>query len=168
MRDQFELREARLEDAEALAEIYNYFVLNSIVTFDLEPKSVESFRERLQGASLPWLVCTSVERVVAYSCASPWKSRCAYDRTVESTLYVRPEFARRGIGMRLYRELLARLESAGLHTVLGGISVPNEASVAMHVKLGFERVGCMREVGWKFERWIDVEYWQKRLEPPTG
>ena len=164
MEDGFALREARVEDAPAITEIYNHFVLTSIVTFDLEPKSVEAMREGLRTATLPWLVCTQDDRLVAYSYASSWKSRCAYSRTVESTLYVRPEFARRGIGIRLYRELLARLEQAGVHTVLGGISGPNEPSVAMHEKLGFERIGCMREVGWKFDRWIDVEYWQKILD----
>ncbi len=161
MSAELKLRDARLEDADALAEIYNYFVLNSVVTFDLDAKPSEYFREQLREATLPWIVCTEEERVVGYSYASSWKSRCAYDRTVESTVYVKPEAARRGIGILLYRELLARLERAGTHTVMGGIAVPNEASVALHKKLGFERVGCLREVGWKFERWVDVEYWQK-------
>jgi len=159
----FEIRDAHLDDAEAIAEIYNHFVLHSIVTFDLEPKSVEKVRDELREGSLPWLVCVYEERVIAYSYASAWKSRCAYEHTVESTLYVSSEFGRRGIGWQLYTELLARLADAGVHTVLGGISVPNDPSSAMHKKLGFELIGTMREVGRKFDRWIDVEYWQKKL-----
>ena len=166
MSSEFELRDARLEDAEALTEIYNHFVLNTWVTFDLDPKPAEYFREQLRAATLPWLVCTEGDQVVAYSYASPWKSRCAYERTVESTVYVTPDYARRGIGVSLYRELLARLEEAGTHTVLGGIAVPNDPSIALHKKLGFEQVGRLREVGRKFERWIDVEYWQKLLGQP--
>lgn len=159
----FEFRDARSADAEAITAIYNHFVATSIATFDLDPKSVEAFRKRIESGSHPWLVCVHEEQVVAYSHASPWKAKRAYERTVESTLYVQPEFARRGIGMRLYRDLLVRLKLAGVHTVLGGITVPNDASVSMHEKLGFERVGIMSEVGWKFDRWIDVEYWQKTL-----
>lgn len=159
----FTFRDAQPNDADELAAIYNHFVATSIVTFDLDSKPAAAFRDRIEAGTHPWLVCVHEGRVVAYSCASPWKAKRAYERTVESTLYVQPDFARRGIGMRLYRDLLARLAGSGVHKVLGGITVPNEASVQMHKKFGFERVGVMYEVGFKFDRWVDVEYWQKTL-----
>jgi phosphinothricin acetyltransferase len=82
---------------------------------------------------------------------------------VESTVYVRPDCARQGIGRQLYTELMARLRDLGIHAVIGGIALPNEASVALHEALGFRKVAQFKEVGFKFDRWIDVAYWQRTL-----
>ena len=114
-------------------------------------------------AALPWFVCETDGRVSGYAYASPWKSRSAYRRSVESTVYVAPHSAGHGIGSMLYRALISDLRERDLHTVIGGIALPNAASVALHEKMGFRKVAEFAEVGWKFERYIAVGYWQLLL-----
>jgi phosphinothricin acetyltransferase len=111
----------------------------------------------------PWLVIEVQGAVVGYAYATPWKTRSAYRRTVESAIYLDPAHAGQGLGTRLYGALLVELQQLGVHAVLGGIALPNEASVALHERLGFEQVGRLEEVGWKLQRWVDVGYWEKRL-----
>lgn len=165
MSGDIEIRSAQLSDAAAIAEIYNAAVESSHATFDLEAQTVESFQQRIASATELhcWFVAAQGDTICGYSCASPWKPRRAYARTVETSVYVRTEFGRQGLGTRLYRTLLDQLEAAGVHTILGGIALPNDVSAHMHEKFGFERAGVLREVGYKFDRWIDVEYWQLRV-----
>ena len=117
----------------------------------------------VHAAGLPWLVAEQAGTVHAYAYASPWKARSAYRHTLEVTVYVALGRERRGLGRALYGELERRLVAAGTHVLLGGIALPNDASVALHERLGFVQVGRLREVGLKFGRWIDVGYWQKTL-----
>lgn len=161
------IRPCRPSDAAAICAIYNPYVLESIITFEEEPVTEAEMAQRIReiGGRLPWLAWEEKvgeeEAVVAgYAYATPWKSRSAYGRSVETTVYVSPDFARRGIGASLYGTLLGELRALGLHCALGGISLPNPASIALHEKLGFRKVGHLEEVGWKFGRWIDVGYWQ--------
>src|SRR5262249_46335457 len=107
----------------------------------------------------PWLVACVDGRVVGYAYAAPWKTRSAYRYSVESTIYIEPGQSRRGYGRPLYESLIADLRGRGFHSVIGGISLPNEASVALHERVGFRAAGVLREVGRKFDRWIDVGYW---------
>ena len=93
-----------------------------------------------------------------------WKARAAYARTVESSIYLADAARGRGLGKRLYGELIARLRERGIHVVIGGVSMPNAASVALHESFGFKPIGAFREVGWKLGRWIDVGYWQLLLD----
>ena len=118
----------------------------------------ESVKDGLRGLS--WLVWEEDERVLGFCYASNWKARSAYRHSVESTVYVHPDYLRRGIGLRLYEALLAELRLRGIHAVIGGIALPNAASIGLHERLGFEKVAHFREVGRKFDRWIDVGYWQ--------
>jgi phosphinothricin acetyltransferase len=113
--------------------------------------------------SLPWLVWEQDESLQGFCYASKWKGRCAYRHSVESTVYVRADSIGRRIGSRLYRALLDELRRRKFHTVIGGIALPNDASVALHEKLEFEKVAQFREVGNKFDRWTDVGYWQLLL-----
>ena len=161
-----QVRDATSEDAAALARIYNPYVLNTIITFEESAVTAEDMAGRVgeaQAASLPWLVAESAGGVLGYAYASKWKGRCAYRFSAEVTVYVEEGGARRGVGSTLYGELLQRLRDAGLHAAMGGIALPNEASVALHEKFGFRQVAQFREVGFKQNRWIDVGYWQVLL-----
>lgn len=153
-------------DAAQLCDIYNYYALHTTITFEVEAVSAgvmtlriqESVKDGLRGP--PWLVWEEDERVLGFCYASTWKARSAYRHSVESTVYVHPDYLRRGIGLRLYEALLAELRLRGIHAVIGGIALPNAASIGLHERLGFEKVAHFREVGRKFDRWIDVGYWQ--------
>ena len=113
--------------------------------------------------SLPWLVWEQDKSLKGFCYASKWKGRCAYRHSVESTVYLRADSMGRGIGSQLYRALLDELRRRKFHTVIGGIALPNDASVALHEKFEFEKVAQLREVGNKFDRWTDVGYWQLLL-----
>jgi phosphinothricin acetyltransferase len=114
-------------------------------------------------ALLPWLVAEQNRQVVGYAYAGKWHGRSAYRFTAESTVYLHEQFVGCGLGRELYEALLLELRSKSVHAVIGGIALPNPASVALHEKLGFEKAAHYREVGFKFGRWIDVGYWQKML-----
>jgi phosphinothricin acetyltransferase len=160
------IRPAVEADAAALARIYDPYVRATTVTFEAEPVAPEEMASRLRGVlsgGLPWLVAEQDGQVVGYAYASPWKSRAAYRFAVEVTVYLAPGFTRRGWGRRLYEELFARLRERGVHGVVGGIALPNDASVALHERLGMVKVAHFREIGFKLGRWIDVGYWQRIL-----
>ena len=156
------IRPATVADA-AIADIYNHYVLQTIVTFEEEAVSHDDMARRITEtltAGLPWLVWVEDGEILGYAHASKWKSRCAYRYAVESTVYLGKEATGRGLGTRLYTALLAGLKQLGYHSVIGGVALPNEASVALHDKLDFKKVAHFQEVGWKFQKWIDVGYWE--------
>lgn len=157
------IRAAEEGDFEALADLYNYYVRHTHTTFEEDPVSGPEMGERVravQQIGLPWLVLEDGGRLGGYACAVRWKGRAAYRYSVESTIYLAEGFGQRGLGTLLYSELLAQLRSGGLHCALAGIALPNASSVALHEKLGFVKVAHLSEVGRKFDRWIDVGYWQ--------
>jgi L-amino acid N-acyltransferase YncA len=156
------IRSATTEDATRIAEIYNHYVLHSTITFEEQAVPVDEMRQRIAEIvdGLPWLVWLEDSVVQGFAYASKWKGRSAYRYSAESTVYLAKDSMGKGIGSRLYQALLAELRERRFHTVIGGIALPNAASVALHEKLGFEKVSQFREVGWKFNRWIDVGYWQ--------
>ncbi len=160
-------RQVESSDAAAIADIYNHYVLNTVVTFEEEPVSAGDMSDRIAettGQGYPWLVAEISGGVIAgYAYASRWKQRAAYRQSCETTVYLDSAFAGRGIGTGLYEQLLRRLGAAGYHVAIGGISLPNAASVALHEKMGFQKIGQFREVGFKFDQWIDVGYWQRIL-----
>ena len=160
------VRAAASADAEAVAAIYNHFVLRTIVTFEEEPVSPTEIARRMddvRGASLPWLVAERAGAVAGYAYATAWRGRRGYRYSTEVTVYVAPGAGGRGIGSRLYADLIPALEERGIHTAMGGIALPNDASVALHEKFGFKKVAHFEQVGVKFDRWIDVGYWQRIL-----
>lgn len=157
------IRVATIEDAEQISEIYNHFILTSTITFEEEPVAVAEMARRvaeIQGGSLPWLVSTRDRRLTGFAYASKWKTRAAYRFSTEVTVYVRAGHGNSGTGSRLYAQLFVALKAAGAHAVIGGVALPNEASLRLHKKFGFEQVAHFKEVGFKFNRWIDVTYWQ--------
>ena len=164
------IRPAQAADAGAIARIYNHYVRETHVTFEETPVDAAEMATRIAetgAASLPWLVAqssaASAGDVLGYAYASKWKGRCAYRHSVEATVYLAPGATGRGLGFALYNALLAQLREHRLHAVIGGIALPNPASIALHEKLGFEQVAHFREVGFKFGRWVDVGYWQRLL-----
>lgn len=157
------IRPATGEDAAALCRIYNHYVRETHVTFEESTLSSKTMADRVRetiAAGLPWLVAEQNGRVSGYAFAIAWRDRSAYRYTVESSVYLEANVAGRGLGTELYGELLDILRKRGMHSAIGGIALPNDASVALHEKLGFEKVAEFREVGYKQKRWVDVGYWQ--------
>lgn len=156
------IRDANPNDAEPIARIYNHYIEKTIITFEEMPIFAEAMRSRIETITerLPWHVFEIDGRLAGYAYASEWNGRCAYRYSAESTVYLDSDEAGKGIGTQLYRHLLSELESRSFHSVIGGIAILNPASVALHEKCGFRQVALFKEVGWKFERWIDVGYWQ--------
>jgi phosphinothricin acetyltransferase len=150
-------------DAGAVAAIYNHYVLQTVVTFEEEPITAAEISRRIdevRAGSLPWFVAEHDGAMAGYAYASRWRARSAYRFSSEVTVYLAPEQGRRGIGSALYAELLSALRGSGLHAAIGGIALPNDASVALHEKFGFKKVAHFEQTGFKFNRWIDVGYWQ--------
>lgn len=163
------LRAATLDDAAAIAAIYNHYVLNTIVTFEeaaVPPAEIAARIREVQGAGIPWLVWEEHGRVLGYTYASQWKSRCSFRYSLETTVYLEQSATGRGLGRKLYTALIDGLRAQRYHALIGGISMPNPASIALHEKLGFQKIGHFREVGWKFNQWIDVGYWELVLNRP--
>jgi phosphinothricin acetyltransferase len=161
--EELSLRPAVSADAPSIARLYNHYIVNTIATFEEEPVSGEVMAGRLaetREASLPWIVAEQEGDLVGYAYASRWKVRRAYRFSVETTVYLDQGCAGHGIGSAVYLELLTQLRALGMHIAIGGIALPNDASVALHEKLGFEPIGTLRQVGYKQGRWVDVGYWQ--------
>lgn len=158
------IRSAQPADAEAIVGIYNHYVANTTVSFEEQPVSVEEMRRRIdaiQAAGLPWLVLEEAEQLLGYAYAGKWKERSAYRYSVETSVYLQHGSQARGLGSRLYEALFSALTERGIHAAMGGIVLPNEASVRLHEKMGMKQVARFEQVGYKFGRWLDVGYWQK-------
>jgi L-amino acid N-acyltransferase YncA len=156
------IRDVQKNEEEAIRLIYNHYIRNSVITFEEEPVSLPEMQDRIETVTgeFPWLVFEENGRLLGYAYASKWKGRCAYRFTVESTVYISKESIGKGIGYQLYKALIDRITGLSFHSIIGGIALPNPASVALHEKLGFEKVAHFKEVGWKMGRWIDVGYWE--------
>jgi phosphinothricin acetyltransferase len=160
------IRNAVRNDAAAIVAIYNHFIVNTAITFEEQAITESDMAQRIsdvQNGDLPWLVAEHDGAVVGYAYATRWRVRHAYRFSVESTVYLAPSSAGKGIGRLLYTALIKRLSEQGYHLVIGGIALPNPASVALHEALGFQKVAEFRDVGFKFGRWVDVGYWQMML-----
>jgi L-amino acid N-acyltransferase YncA len=149
-------------DGAAIARIYNHYIAATVVTFEEGPVAADEMIRRIVEVTArhPWLVWEEAGEVVGYAYAAPWKSRSAYRHAVESAIYLDHAMTGRGTGTRLYAALIAELRAMGVHCVVGGVSLPNAASIALHERLGFTRVGEFREIGFKLGRWVNVGYWQ--------
>lgn len=159
------IRSARPEDAKQILSIYSYYVFNSHSTFEVSPPSAKEMTKKIRDSEYPWLVYENEEsEIVGYSYATRWKMRKAYDRTAETSVYLHKDYFGKGIAKSLYQALLERLREMNLYAILAGISMPNDASVRLHEKFGFKKVGQLEQVGNKFDRWIDVGYWQLILD----
>jgi len=156
------IRPVKDSDTRQISDIYNHFVNHTIVTFDEEEVTDKEMSDYIQKVQekYPWLVYEEQGAVAGYAYAGSWKSRCAYRYSVETTIYLRPGEGGRGLGTQLYGELIRQVREMGIHSAIGGIALPNPASIRLHEKLGFQKIGHFREVGFKFDKWIDVGYWE--------
>jgi L-amino acid N-acyltransferase YncA len=154
-------------DAAACAAIYAPYVTASAVSFEEVPPSAEEFAALITRTirTHPWLVLEDAGRLVGYAYASQHRARAAYRWAADVGIYVDAEHRRRGAGRRLYTALLDLLRRQGLRIACAGITLPNDASIALHRAVGFEPVGTYRAIGWKAGAWRDVSWWQLRLVP---
>ena len=160
------IRDVKKSDSAAIAAIYNHYIKNTIITFEEEeitPDEISGRIENVLSESLPWLVAEDKGNVIGYAYATKWRIRSAYRFSVESTVYLAAASTGKGIGSMLYNALLSKLKNKGIHAVMGGIALPNPSSIALHEKFGFKKVAHFIEVGIKFEKWIDVGYWQLKF-----
>lgn len=153
-------------DANALIRIYNHYVTDTVVSFEDAPVDAAEMTRRMTQTSalnLPWLVAVKGGDIGGYAYAVPWRARRSYRFSVEVTVYVAPGLGRRGIGSLLYGRLIEDLRALGMRCAMGGIALPNPASVAFHEAFGFRKVAHFEQVGFKLGRWVDVGYWQRML-----
>ncbi|AWB85861.1 GNAT family N-acetyltransferase [Mycetocola zhujimingii] len=165
----YSIREARPEDLPHIREIYNYYVANSVVTFDEDKMSLAKWKAKfaqLQKLGLPFIVAESPNGVIlGYALVSPWKDKRAYRFTVENSIYLGPASTGKGLGRVLLGELIERSKQAGLKEILAVISDKGaEGSIALHESFGFVEIGRMGRVGFKFERWLGTVLLQKSLK----
>lgn len=157
------IRVATSSDSKTIVDIYNDYIESTMITFEEESISEQEMASRVlkvQASGLPWLVSEVDGLVLGYAYASLWHARSAYRFTVEPTIYLAPEAAGKGLGKALYQHLLDMLRQLDIKQAIGVIALPNPASVGLHESLGFEKVGEFNEVGYKFDRYISVGYWQ--------
>jgi L-amino acid N-acyltransferase YncA len=163
------IRQAEAErDGAACAVIYAPYVAETAISFEEEPPGAAELSRRIEATSahFPWLVAEDGGAVTGYAYASAHRERAAYRWTAEVAVYVDRRHRRRGAGRALYGALLERLGDQGIHVACAGITLPNDASVALHEACGFEPVGVFRRVGWKLGAWHDVGWWQRELRAP--
>jgi len=166
--DDITIRRATVADAAAIAEIYNHYVLNSTATFDTQPKSNEDREWWLsdRDARHPVIVAERDAKVIGWAALGPYRERPAWSHTSEVAVYVSASDRGSGIGTHLLRTLVDEARGLGLHVLMSQVVAGNDASVRMAERLGFERVGLLREVGWKFDGWLDVVILQLILFQP--
>jgi L-amino acid N-acyltransferase YncA len=160
------VRRATAADAAAIASIYAPYVTASIVSFETEAPGEAEMRARIEeaGDAYPWLAaCDGDGPPLGYAYACAFRARAAYRFTVETSVYVAGDAHRRGLGTLLYRALLPVLEAQGYAQAIAAITLPNEASVRLHERLGFHQVGTYEKVGFKFREWRSVSLWQRPL-----
>jgi phosphinothricin acetyltransferase len=157
-----QVRAATEDDLVRVRDIVNHYIEHSVFNFRTEPQSIDEVRAlwAQRHEQFPWLVAAVDGQVVGVAYAGPWNERAAYQWTVEATIYVDPSTHRRGVGDALYAKLLNRLRAQGFHSAIAVIALPNEPSVRLHERHGFQRVGRLREVGYKHDAWHDVGFWQ--------
>lgn len=165
-RESTTLRLASLGDADQIRQIYNYEVNNTLATFDLVPRSLEDQQRWItdrNGAFAAIVAVDSAGDIVGFGSLSPYKERAAYRTSVEDSVYVRRDRGGQGIGKQIVTELLHVAAASGFHAVFARITAISDASIALHRSCGFELVGIEREVGRKFNKWLDVAIMQALL-----
>ena len=156
------IRQVKDSDADALCHIYNKYIVDTRITFEETPLQSDEMVSRIKNITqnYQWLVYEENGKVFGYTYASKWKERSAYRYSVETGIYIDSDYIGKGIGTILKGELLKALREKSIHSVICGIALPNQASIALYEKFGFVKVGHLKEVGHKLGRWVDVGYWE--------
>jgi phosphinothricin acetyltransferase len=161
-------RAATIDDLERIVEIYNYYVINTPITFDLVPAKPEDkigwFRDHCDGARHRMLVAIENDRIIGFAGTGVFRERAAYDTTVETTIYCDYQVTGRGFGATMYRALFEMIANEDVNRIVAGITLPNDASVRLHRSFGFTDVGIFTEVGRKFDRYWDVVWMERPLK----
>jgi len=159
------LRPAKPEDAAAISGIYNYYVANTAVTFEEEPVDLGEMERRIRETTekFPWLVWEEAGEILGYAYIHKWHEREAYRFSAEDSIYLKHGQAGRGIGKRLLEHLVNEIKKTEIHALMSVITIPNEASIALHEYFGFKKTAEFREIGYKLGRWLDVGYWELLL-----
>ena len=167
MTENREIRLASEGDAESMLAIYAPVVLETAISFELEPPTLDEFQSRVRSTltRTPWLVCEIDDDVAGYAYAGPLRTRAAYQWSVEVTVYVHENYRRHGVGSAVYTSLFDCLRLLGYWNAYAAITLPNPGSVGLHEEIGFFRIGTYRNVGYKFGAWHDVGWWQSELGP---
>ncbi|MFK7821205.1 MAG: N-acetyltransferase family protein [Planctomycetaceae bacterium] len=160
------IRDAVPDDASDIQAIYAPYVIETAVSFEMRPPTVDEIRTRMQQSTpqFPWLVLVEENQILGYAYATQFRAREAYKNTAETSVYVRNGYHGKRIGTKLMTALLERLRAAGHHRAIAGATLPNPGSAALHESLGFTAAGVFSEVGRKFDQWHDVGFWQLNLE----
>jgi len=157
------IRFVTLADSAQIAEIYNYYIETSHATFELEKIDSAEMENRIRETlekDYPFFVYEENREILGYAYGRMFRPRRAYQHSIEVSVYIKNGEEGKGIGTALYQELFAEISQRDFHAIIAGVSLPNDASVKLHEKFGFEKVAHFREVGFKFGRWIDVGYWE--------
>ncbi len=159
------VRAAVESDVAAIRDIYNYEILHGTATFDVEPKTLEDRLQWLRETQHPHCVVVAEESgsVAGWGCLRPFRAKAAYRFTAENSVYIHHDRRGNGIGGLILARLVQDGRANGFHSIMAGIAEGNEASVRLHRRFGFVDVGTEREVGYKFERWLDVTWMQLML-----
>jgi L-amino acid N-acyltransferase YncA len=161
------IRPIEPDDLNAVADIYNYYIANTVISFEEAPLSREQIEQRVKkitSAGLPWFIVEENKEILGYAYADHWNKRRAYRNTVEVSVYLSPKYCAKGLGTLLYQALFKRLKELSFHVVIGGVTLPNPASCRLHEKFGMTKIAHFSEVGYKFGAWHDVGYWQVTLD----
>jgi len=161
------IRSVDHQDVAQLTEIYNWYISNTIITFELVPISSSEMQRRIQDkvAKYTWLVGVLGQEVIGYAYYGAFHPRAAYEHTVEMSIYLAQTHLGQGFGKALYGALIRSAEEQNFRELVGIIALPNQGSIALHRSLGFEEIGILKRVGYKFDRYIDVAIWQKSIAP---
>ncbi len=162
------IRPVEYSDAATIADIYNHYIDETIITFEydrVDESEIQSRISTIVDGGFPYIVYADPDsgEVIGYAYAGQWRKRIAYRFVVESAIYLRKGHEGKGIGRKLYTQLFELLREKNFRSVVAGISLPNESSVAAHKAMGFRHVGVFEKVGFKFDKWIDVDFWQLDL-----
>lgn len=156
------IRPVNTADAPAICGIYNYYIVNTAVSFEETPVSAAEMEGRIRTvtAKYPWFVWEEAGEVLAYAYVNTWKERAAYRYAAELSIYVKHGAEGRGLGKKLMARLLEAVRETEIHVLVSGITVPNERSAALHEKFGFQKIAQFNEIGFKLDQWLDVGYWE--------
>ena len=160
------IRPVKSNDAMAICSIYNYYIKETVISFEETPISIKEMESRIRDISTtyPWLVWEEEGKLIGYAYVNKWKERSAYGFSVEDSIYLKQGYEHKGIGRKLLTRILDEVKKTNIHAVIAGITLPNEQSVLLHEKLGFKKVAQFDEVGFKCDRWLDVGYWELILK----